>query len=415
MTAEAAVHPLRHSVFRAVLLTRMFSALTGGFYNVPIMWWVLERTGSGALIASVGLVSALAGLVAAPIGGVVADRGRKRLLIQATYIVDALLLLTMALLVLTGHMQIAFVFPLLAVTSFVAALRGPASAVLVPLILPRAVYQQGNALMSLTGSLASLGGYALAGTATGFVGVHGAMLIGAALLLGAIITLMFVPEPRITPAASSTPEAAAPSGPGFFEGLKVVIANPLVLCTFGVTILLNLVLIPLEVTLAPFARSLGAGAREFGWLSASISVGQVIGMIVLSSYQIPRPWLALVSGTFGIAVSIAALSITSSLGQALGLLAIAGFSAAVMNVQLSVVSQLHIPPAVMGRAYGVMASLSSAIQPIGYAGAALLLSWLPLHTIFAIIGGLLFLAASAWLHPTLRLGFSKPMAAAATD
>ncbi len=196
-TPDASPHPLRSPVFRAVLLTRLFSALTGGFYNVPIMWWVLEKTGSGTLIASVGLASAVAGLIAAPIGGMIADRGRKRLLIQATYVLDALLLVTMAALVFTGHMRVAFVFPLLAVTSFAAALRGPASAVLVPLILPRAVYQQGNALMSLTGNLASLGGYAVAGTATGLVGVHGAMLIGAGLLLLAILTLTLVPEPAI--------------------------------------------------------------------------------------------------------------------------------------------------------------------------------------------------------------------------
>ncbi|WP_221090884.1 MFS transporter [Deinococcus aquaedulcis] len=411
MTGTA--HPIRNARFRAILLTRLFSALTGGFYNVPIMWWVLEETGSGAMIASVGLVSALAGLIAAPIGGVLADRWRKRLLIQATYVVDALLLVLMAALVLTGQLQVAYVFPLLAVTSFVAALRGPASSVLVPLTIPREVYQQGNAMMSLTGSLASLSGYALAGAATGFVGVHGALLIGAGLLVGAIATLATVPEPTVTPAA--TPEGEAPPSEGLRAGLKVIWSNPLLFWTFAVSLLLNFVLIPLEVTLAPFARSLGVGAREFGFLSASISVGQLVGMLLLSTYRVPRPWLALVGGTFGIAAAIAGLSVAATLGQALALLALAGLSAAVMNVQLSVVAQLHIPHAVMGRAFGVMTSVSSAVQPLGYAGAAALLAWLPLQSIFLIIGGLLALAAAAWLHPTLKVGFEKPMVSPATD
>jgi len=83
-------------------------------------------------------------------------------------------------------------------------------------------------------------------------------------------------------------------------------------------------------------------------------------MLVLSSYQVPRPWLALVGGTLGIACGIAGLGLSTTLPQALTLLAVAGVSAAVMNVQLSVVSQLHIPPDVMGRAYGVISSLSSA-------------------------------------------------------
>ncbi|AWT37559.1 MFS transporter [Deinococcus arenae] len=407
-------HPIRNAAFRAVLLTRLFSALTGGFYNVPIMWWVLEQTGSGSMIASVGLVSALAGLIAAPIGGLLADRRHKRLLIQSTYVADALLLVLMATLVLSGHMQVSYVFPLLAVTSFVAALRGPASAVLVPLIIPRAVYQQGNALMSLTGSLASLTGYALAGTATGFLGVHGAMLIGAALLVGAIVTLWTVPEPQVTPTPGEAGSSAEPRE-GLWAGLRVIWSNPLLFWTFAVSLLLNFVLIPLEVTLAPFARTLGVGAREFGFLSASISVGQLVGMLVLSSYRLPRPWLALVGGTFGIAASIGGLSVVTTLPQALVLLALAGLSAAVMNVQLSVVSQLNIPQAVMGRAFGVMSSLSSAIQPLGYAGAAALLAWLPLQSIFMVIAVLLAAAATAWLHPTLKVGFDKPMVPAATD
>ena len=96
-------------------------------------------------------------------------------------------------------------------------------------------------------------------------------------------------------------------------------------------------------------------------------------------------------------------------------LALAGLSAAVMNVQLSVVSQLNIPQAVMGRAFGVMSSLSSAMQPLGYAGAAALLAWLPLQSIFMVIAVLLAAAATAWLHPTLKVGFDKPMVPAATD
>ena len=407
-------HPIRNAAFRAVLLTRLFSALSGGFYNVPIMWWVLEKTGSGTMLASVGLVSALAGLIAAPIGGLLADRQHKRLLIQATYVADALLLILMATLVLTGHMQVSYVFPLLAVTNFVAALRGPASAVLVPLIIPREVYQQGNALMSLTGSLASLTGYALAGTATGFAGVHGAMLIGAGLLAAAILTLWTVPEPRVQAAAGSAPTEEGPRE-GLLVGLKVIWSNPLLFWTFAVSLLLNFVLIPLEVTLAPFARTLGLGARECGFLSASISVGQLVGMLILSSYRLPRPWLALVGGTFGIAASIGGLSVATTLTQALVLLALAGLSAAVMNVQLSVMSQLNIPPAVMGRAYGVISSLSSAIQPVGYAGAAALLAWMPLQNIFLVIAALLAAAAAAWLHPTLRGGFDKPMIPAASD
>ncbi|GGR78277.1 MFS transporter [Deinococcus sedimenti] len=407
-------HPIRNAAFRSVLLTRLFSALSGGFYNVPIMWWVLEKTGSGTMLASVGLVSALAGLIAAPIGGMLADRQHKRLLIQATYVADALLLVLMATLVLSGHMQVSYVFPLLAVTNFVAALRGPASAVLVPLIIPRAVYQQGNALMSLTGSLASLTGYALAGTATGFAGVHGAMLIGAMLLAAAIVTLWTLPEPRVQP-TPGTPAADEEPREGLLAGLKVIWANPLLFWTFAVSLLLNFVLIPLEVTLAPFARTLGLGAREFGFLSASISVGQLVGMLILSSYRLPRPWLALVGGTFGIAASIGGLSVATTLTQALVLLALAGLSAAVMNVQLSVMSQLNIPQAVMGRAYGVISSLSSAIQPLGYAGAAALLAWMPLQSIFLVIAALLAAAAAAWLHPTLRVGFDKPMIPAATD
>ncbi|MFC6660212.1 hypothetical protein [Deinococcus multiflagellatus] len=99
-------HPIALPTFRQLLTTRVLATLSVGFYNVPLLWWVLEHTGSGSAVAALGLVGALAAMVVAPWGGVLADRGQKKNLIQRTYLLDAGLLLAGAALLGTHTLPV---------------------------------------------------------------------------------------------------------------------------------------------------------------------------------------------------------------------------------------------------------------------------------------------------------------------
>jgi MFS family permease len=400
------MHPIRDPNFRALLVTRTIGSLTQGFFSVPLMWWVMEETGSGAHVASIGLVSAVAALIASPIGGVWADRMSKKTLIFATSLLLIPAILAVAILIYADLMQVAWVYPFVVVLTLIGSVRMPALTALTPLILPKERYQEGNAAMGLSLQLGGLASFALAGTATATLQVHGAFGVAAVLMGASACAILFVREP--VESFRDRPQTNVASPPRntlgeIWEAVLIIVRNPILLWSMLVVLLINLILTPLVPIMAPFAKQeLRLGPAEFGYLSSSILLGGVLGLAAMNFVRVRRRLPVLVFGTLGIAVGIGGLAFVSHLVPALALLALGGLMASIMNVQLQAISQENIPREAMARTLGIGTAIGAATAPIGYAAAVGLLAVLPLRPILAGMGALLVPASLAWLQPSIR-------------
>ncbi|MBS3966862.1 MAG: MFS transporter [Truepera sp.] len=416
------MHPIRNPQYRLLLFTRLAANLSSGFFEIAIFWWVLETTGSGALIAIVALVGSLSYIVVAPWGGVLADRYSKKALGSWMYAIDGALTAAAGVLLMLGHLNLALALVLLAVTNTATALRGPALSALLPLILPKESYQQGNATMGLAVSLAGLSSFALAGVATAAFGPGGALLIGAGLILLAALFLVFLREPQVAAVKAETKddsEASEEAKPaqtgGFREGLRVVWQSPLLLSVVLTVTVLNFIVAPLTVLLAPYADLLTAGAAGFGLLAAAPLVGQLLGLALMNLIRVTKPLAILIMGTVGVAVSLFGLAGAPTLAFAMAAMALGGFCAALMNVQLEVIVQTNVQPALMGRAYGLLSALSMGAQPGGYAVAGVLMAVWPIRMIFAVMAAPVLVMSLAWLRPTIRRQLAVKVEATASE
>jgi DHA3 family macrolide efflux protein-like MFS transporter len=402
------MHPIKNPQFRLLLATRLSANLSAGFFEVAVIWWVFETTGSGALIAAIALVGSLSYILVAPWGGVLADRYNKKSLITLMYGIDGALTAAAGVLLMLGQLHLALIFLLLAITNTATALRAPALAALLPLILPKESYQQGNATMGLAVSLAGMSSFPLAGVATAALGAGGALLVGAGLILVAGLFMAFLQEPKISPASDQAASEQA-TGPvktapvaSFREGVRAVLQNSLLLSVVVTVAVLNLIVAPLTVLLAPYAALLTAGAAGFGLLAGAPVLGQLLGLLLANFWKVSRPLAVIVPGTVGVALSLAGLYLAPSLPVAIAALAFGGLCAALMNVQLEVILQTNVKPELLGRAYGLLGSLSMAAQPAGYAAAGGLMAIWPIRAIFAGMAVLVFLMTAAWLRPAVR-------------
>lgn len=402
------MHPIKNPQFRLLLATRLSANLSAGFFEVAVIWWVFETTGSGALIAAIALVGSLSYILFAPWGGVLADRYSKKSLITLMYWIDGVLTAAAGVLLMLGQLHLALIFLLLAITNIATALRAPALGALLPLILPKESYQQGNATMGLAVSLANMSSFPLAGVATAALGAGGALLVGAGLILVAGLFMAFLHEPRLAPA---TEQAASEQATGsvktdpvasFREGVQAVLQNSLLLSVVVTVAVLNLIVAPLTVLLAPYAALLTAGAAGFGLLAGAPVLGQLLGMLLANFWKVSRPLAVIVPGTVGVALSLAGLYLAPTLPFAIAALAFAGLCAALMNVQLEVILQTNVKPELLGRAYGLLTSMGMAAQPAGYAAAGGLMAIWPIRAIFAGMAVLVFLMTAAWLRPAVR-------------
>jgi DHA3 family macrolide efflux protein-like MFS transporter len=402
------MHPIKNPQFRLLLATRLSANLSAGFFEVAVIWWVFETTGSGALIAAIALVGSLSYILVAPWGGVLADHYSKKSLITLMYWIDGALTAAAGLLLMLGQLHLALIFLLLAITNTATALRAPALGALLPLILPKESYQQGNATMGLAVSLAGMSSFPLAGVATAALGAGGALLVGAGLILVAGLFMAFLQEPRLAPATEQAASEQA-TGPvktapvaSFREGVQAVLQNSLLLSVVVTVAVLNLILAPLTVLLAPYAALLTAGAAGFGFLAGAAVLGQLLGLSLANFWKVSRPLAVIVPGTVGVGLSLAGLYLAPSLPVAIAALAFGGLCAALMNVQLEVILQTNVKPELLGRAYGLLTSMGMAAQPAGYAAAGGLMAIWPIRAIFGGMAVLVFLMTAAWLRPAVR-------------
>ena len=420
-------HPIKNRNFLNLLVSQFFAKLSTGFFEIPIMWWLIETTGSGQIVAIVAFIASITYLIGSPYGGVLADKGSKKTLSTIMFLVDAIFTCIVALLLVLGNLNLITILILLGITNLATALREPALNSLLPLTVVKSQYQQANATMGLATQFASLASMAVAGIATAALGVSGALFTGVGLLLLATVFMRFYKEPSVVSLPNKQSEtlqdlfendsinqdanvindAASKNRKSAFRiGLDVVITNPLILAIVTTTTLLNFILSPMAVLFAPFAKSLNLTAIGFGLFGASLVGGQIIGLTLLNILKINRPLRMLVLGNLGIALGLFVLSFATELWMVLIPCGLMGFSASLMNIQLQVIFQNHIAPEVLGRASGILGALSMAAQPLGLILVGLLLGIYAPQRIFVLMAIIIALASLLWLRSNIRNYFN---------
>lgn len=396
-------HPLQNRNFRWLLSSRVLGNLSLGFAEVPLMWWVLEKTGQASLVATVALIGAIGALIAAPLGGVWADAGNKKLQISLTLVADALVQGALIWGVASGSLTLWGVYVLVGLSALFGNLRSPAIGALMPLLLKEEQYQQGNAAMSLAVTVGMAASFAAAGAITGWLGVSGALLVGLALIVLSLLSLL----PMHEPAPVHTDKPKQPAG-ALAEGLSFIWRTPSVFWLFAMAILINLILGPIGALMAPYAKLLGGEATQYGLLSSGLFVGQLIGLVVLNFIRVKNAFLTLLVGTWTLGASIGLLALAPNLGTALLLLSLFGIAASFMNVQAGTLMQLAIPKEMMGRVFGVLQGAAMGVQPLGLAAASGLVGSVGIRNLFAAIGLLLLLVSLAFFQRPVRAALSGP-------
>src|SRR5689334_14215235 len=127
---------LRHRGFRLLWTDTLLSSTARWADTVVIGWLTLELTNS-ALMVGIVAASKMAGYVAAPFMGVIADRVDRRVLLRIASGVNLMVTLLMLTLFVTGALELWHVISLAFVSSLTWALDNPTRQALVPDLVGR--------------------------------------------------------------------------------------------------------------------------------------------------------------------------------------------------------------------------------------------------------------------------------------
>jgi len=361
--------PLSSSTFRWLVAARTTSLLGNAVAPVAQAFAVLDLTGS---VTDLGLVVAsrsVANVALLLLGGVIADRLPRHLVLTGSSLAAAVTQGTIATLVLTGAATVSLLAALSVLNGAVAALTYPASSALTPQTLPAEALQAGNAVLRIGANSSAVLGAALGGIVVAGVGPGWGLVIDASSFLLAAGMFRAV---RLTGAAP--PRRAGPGvlvelreGWGEFRSRQWVW---IVVCQFAVV---NAAFTGAITVLGPVVADATVGRAAWGLVLAAETLGLLAGGVLALRWA-PRRALGLgVLASTVIAIPVLVLAVVAGHGAA-GLLAVlvlvvanllSGMAIEQFSIAWDVSLQQHVPPDWLARVYSYDALGSIVAVPVG--------------------------------------------------
>ncbi|HVC22290.1 MAG TPA: MFS transporter [Candidatus Dormibacteraeota bacterium] len=387
------VAPLRHPGFRLLLLGQLTSNVGDMVYAVALPWYVLADHGGVLLLGTVLTAYGVPRTVCIALGGHASDRWRPWVVMLSADAARAVAVIVLAAAAIVGPPNPWALIPIALVLGVGEGLFLPGSFSIIPVLLPDADLQAGNALASSGTQLATVVGPAIGGVLVGFLGpgpafgLDGASFAVSALTLAGIWNQRRrVPRRRevlaatggLEPLAVPLPvtEAGAASAAGISPPtlLQMLLSERVLQIIMLINVFANLGLGALsEVALPDLAHGpFHAGAGGYGALLAVFGAGALIG--TLSAAQAGRPRRPALIGSWAFLVECLFMSLIPFLGGSFGAgaaLVVYGGLNGFGNIMTITAFQRWAPPELLGRLMGLLLLTSFGVFPVSVALGAL--------------------------------------------
>ncbi|WP_106505886.1 MFS transporter [Brachybacterium timonense] len=375
------------------------SSLGDRVYEVGLMWFVLQQTGSVLQTGAVPAFSLIGRSTLGLLGGALADRlPRKHILIVADIARGCIVALT-AILAMQGDVPMSYIYASAFLLSAFSMLYDPASVAALPDIVGEHNLVRANAYLSTTSRLVQILGRAAGGVAIAAFGEASAMAANAiSFFVSALMVLLvtFPPPDYISGGPLSIRTLVADT----VSGLKYFLVNRALLAVVLVALFANFSGGLTAGLIPAFAEMhLSGGVALYSALLAALSIGEFIGMLVMGALGARLPLRRSLS--FSILASgliYLALSINVAPGGALFLFGIQGIALAISNLPIRTLLQTTASTEMRGRVFAAFIAAVNALSPAATAIGAVLAAWLGIPAVLAISGVLLMASGAVALR-----------------
>jgi MFS family permease len=332
-------------------------------------------------------------------GGVLADTLNRKKLIAITHSLNVFPGLTLAMLTLSGHIQVWHINALNVIASSLQVLGGPARQAIIPSLVPQSHFLNAVTMAVLMMQSTQLTAPVIAGFLIDFFGVQASYFTDAALLAPSVISALLIGAP-----GQPQGQRRQISWRSLIEGFEFL---------WHTRIILSLFLLDFFAVLFGFFRPIlpifadavfKVGARGLGMLYAAPAIGALIGSsLLLTAGDIKRKGVVSIIATMMFALSLGLLGLSRTFWMGLFAVGLLGFNDAVSVSIRRTVVQILAPDEMRGRATSFLTVFAQTTNATGavIAGAGAALLGAPNA---ALVGGLLCLmtiAGTCWTIPQL--------------
>ena len=358
--------PLRLREFRLLWSGMCVSLLGDGVFIVALAWQVYALSNTPTALAVVGIAMTVPTIVFLLLGGVLSDRFDRRRLMLAADVGRGLAVAVIAVLSITGALELWHMLVLVAGFGAATAFFGPAFDAIVPDVLPASLLPQANSLDQFVRPLAlRLAGPAIGGFLIEGVGVGWAFALNAATFaVSAAALLAMAPPARRTEGAHGT------VGGDIRAGFAYVRKHVWLWGTFASAAIAYLCFMGPAEVLLPFLvkNDLHGSAADLGLVFAAGGIGSLACAALMGQRGIPRRDITFMYLAWTLAtVAIAGYGLATAVWQLmLASIAFNGLETA-GTIVWATAKQRHVPPALLGRVSSLDWLISIGLLPLSFA------------------------------------------------
>jgi DHA3 family macrolide efflux protein-like MFS transporter len=354
--------------FIVIWFGQLISALGSGLTGFALGVWVYETTGSATLFAITMVVYLLPNVALSPVAGVLADRWDRRLVMLLSDTGAGLSSLSVAVMLLTGELEVWHVYAAGFFNSAFSTFQWPAYSAATSLLVPKEHLGRAAGMAQIGQAISYLAAPAIAGALFVSVGMKSILLIDVMTYLVALATLIAVRFPQ----PEATAEGQAGKGSFWKEavyGWTYIRTRPGLFGLLIVFACLNFLLSTANALYTPLVLGITT-PDTLGYVNSIGGLGMLVGTLLMSAWGGPK---RRIYGIFAAETLVGLTTLLFGLGLSIPLMAINNFwflfAMPISNGCSQAIWQTKVAPDVQGRVFSIRSMIAFSIMPAAYAVA----------------------------------------------
>jgi DHA3 family macrolide efflux protein-like MFS transporter len=352
--------------FLVIWFGQLISIIGSGLTGFALSVWMYEQTGQATPIALNALFFNLPRVILSPIAGSVADRYNRRIVLILADAGAALATLAVALILVTGNLQVWHIYLTTALSSAFSAFQEPAYRASITMLVPKKDLARAGGIQQIGFAIQSILTPLIASVLYLTVGLRGVILIDFAtffIAIGALV-LVRIPQPKQTTRLERAGERKSMWQDAIF-GWKYLRKRPGLFGLLWYYAVVNFFLSLSGVLVIPLVLSYGT-ATDIGVIQMAGGAAMLIGGLLMGLWGGPKSHLI-----WGVVATIAMSGFgyfLAGLRPSTWLIGSAQFvilffipiSAALSQA----VWQKKVAPDIQGRVFAIRAMIAYMIMPL---------------------------------------------------
>ena len=387
-----------------IFIGQSLSLLGSSLTQFVLMWWITDKTGSISYLAIAGMAALLPQALLSPLGGVLADRYHRRLIMIISDAVSAICMVALIFLFLSDNIELWHAFVMMTIRGAMQAFQSPASAASTAMLVPRSFVTRAAGFNQMLQGITLVASAPLGAFAISIIPLGWALSIDVITAILAIVPLFIftIPQVRENKSLNSLGKIKTE----FVEGFSLVWNNPglrrlyLLLGCVVLIVMPSYTFVPLLVK-----EYFQGGAREVAIMEGLAGIGMLLGGVIMAIIAPKRKIVWILIGSTFTCLSLSFVAFTSSTLFWVAAIwwLVNGITFIFLNVPLTALLQTTVPNQFQGRVLSLLNTIMALAGPIGLALATPLGEVIGIRWLFVVVGiGGSIISLFGFLSPSLR-------------